>query len=132
MRSDPRYQKVMRDLMGDLWFDRFLTMRNLPQKSIRDGLRLVLLQLVLRQHDQIMYEKNDLRRCWFTKEEERYFFQADPNQIWRPAKFSTIMSYLYDLNLIDAVDEADLLKDAKITEEGCRFWQQLEEAYYSS
>ena len=76
---------------------------------------------VLNQHDRIMIEKNDLRRCWFTTEQGNYFFQADVNVIWRPAKYNTIMNFLQDMNLIEWSDS----ERWRLTAEGTTLSQKL-------
>ena len=76
---------------------------------------------VLNQHDRIMIEKSDLRRCWFTTEQGKYFWQADVNVMWRPAKYSTIMNFLRDMNLIALADD----QQWRLTTEGKELSQKL-------
>lgn len=125
VKDDERFQELMRNLHGDMWFYRLLHIPKLHALSTRALLRYILNQFVLVQHDLIMIEKHDLRRCWFTREEERYFHQADPNEIWRPAKFETIMGYLFDMNLVSAVESP------QITSEGRQFLDLLAERFYA-
>lgn len=121
-RRDLRFKQLEGQLSADLWFYRLWGIKDIEQKSVREVLRTILRQFVLTQHDLVMIEKNDLRRCWFTKEGDRYVHQADPNEIWRPAKFGTIISYLHDLNLITP--------GMQITQEGRAFLDELETTYY--
>jgi hypothetical protein len=72
-----------------------------------------------------MMEKNDLRRCWFTTENKRYFFQADVFPLWRPAKYQTIMNFLSDMNLIDIVKDT-----VKLSQDGQHFLKQTLQEYY--
>lgn len=126
LRRDKRYQYVALNLSSDLWFDVLFRMPNLQNMTIRAFLEKMLKSYVLDQHDRIMIEKNDLRRCWFTTEQGRYFFEADVGMIGRPAKYGTIMNYLRDMNLIQG-NEEELIK---LTSEGTELFQKLKRDYY--
>ncbi len=104
IRNDRRYQHVALNLSGDLWFDVLFQMPQLQKMPVTQFLRKMMQTYVINQHDRIMMEKNDLRRCWFTTERGNYFFQANVNAIWRPAKYGTIMNFLWDMNLIEQPD----------------------------
>jgi hypothetical protein len=84
-----------------------------------------LKKFIIHQHDLIMIEKNDLRRCWFTTENRNYFHQADTSLIWRPAKYQTIMNFLYDMNLVDQSENK-----IRFSEEGKKFFKNLMQKYY--
>lgn len=120
-RYDQRYQNVALNLSSDLWFDvlfQLPTMRHMP---VMRFLRKMIQAYVLNQHDRIMIEKSDLRRCWFTTEQGKYFWQADVNVMWRPAKYSTIMNFLRDMNLIALADD----QQWRLTTEGKELSQKL-------
>jgi hypothetical protein len=124
-RSDKRYQYVAGSLNEDLWFNELYSLGSLDQMAVKDFLKVMLKRYIINQHDLIMIGKKDLRRCWFTTENKRYFHQADVSLIWRPAKFETIMNFLGDMNFISS--------DAGVTclsKEGISFYEQLMKDYY--
>lgn len=121
VRTDRRYQFVALNLSSDLWFDVLFQLPTLRQMPVKRFLQKMVQAYVLNQHDRIMIEKNDLRRCWFTTEQGKYFFQADENVIWRPAKYNTIMNFLWDMNLIELSDE----QQWRLTAEGRALSQRL-------
>lgn len=104
IRSDERYKYLILNLGNDLWIDALFSFSNLEKIPVNKFLEIILKRYIINQHDSVMIEKNDLRRCWFTIENKRYFHQADVSLIWRPAKFSTIMTLLSDMKLIDIHD----------------------------
>ncbi|RMG92443.1 MAG: hypothetical protein D6706_16830 [Chloroflexi bacterium] len=122
VRNDQRYKFVAMNLSHDLWFDVLFQLPTLHQMPVRQFLRKMLQSYVLNQHDWIMMQKNDLRRCWFITEQGRYFFQADTTEIWRPAKYSTIMNFLHDMNLI----ELSVEESWRLTEEGRTLLRRVE------
>jgi hypothetical protein len=126
MRTDRRYQYLLVNLGEDLWFEALFRFTNLEKLSVHEFLGKVLKKYVIDQHDLIMIEKNDLRRCWFTTENGRYFYQADESLIWRPAKYQTIMNFLSDMRLVDIGDD-----NVRLTREGRTFFQTLQQDYYS-
>ena len=125
VRSDRRYQFIAAKLSSDLWFEALFCFSNLERMLVSAFLRTLLKKYIIDQHDLIMFEKNDLRRCWFTTENKRYFHQADVSLIWRPAKFRTIMNFLYDMNLVDNSNGI-----VKISREGNILFQNLMRDYY--
>ncbi len=125
VRSDKRYQYLVGHLADDLWFEALFQFSNLEKMPVSEFLKTVLKRHIINQHNLIMIEKNDLRRCWFTNENKRYFHQADVSLIWRPAKFRTIMNFLSDMSLIDNGDSK-----VKLSGEGSAFFQNLMRDYY--
>jgi len=126
IRTDPRYQYLLAsNLASDLWFNIIFSYLHLQETPIKEYLITVLKRHIINQHDAIMIEKNDLRRCWFTTENSRYFFQSDLSLIWRPAKYNTIMNFLIDMNLIDSND-----KITTLSQEGKNFFAKLQRQYY--
>ena len=125
IRFDKRYKFLVGHLADDLWFEALFRFRNLEQMPVSEFLKTVLKRHIINQHDLIMIEKNDLRRCWFTTENKRYFHQADVSLIWRPAKFQTIMNFLSDMKLIDNEDST-----VRLSKEGSAFFQKLMRDYY--
>lgn len=126
VRRDARYTFVASNLSNDLWFDALYHIPNLLQMPVRQLLRKILRTYILDQHDRIMMEKNDLRRCWFTSERGKYFWQSDVSVIWRSAKYPTAMSFLRDMNLVDQDDSLIWL-----TDEGRELYETLVRGYYS-
>lgn len=120
-RHDQRYQYVVLNLSSDLWFDVLFQLPTVRQMPVKRFLQKMIQAHVLNQHDRIMIEKSDLRRCWFTTEQGKFFFQADVNVMWRPAKYSTIMNFLRDMNLIDLADD----QQWRLTTEGKELSQKL-------
>ena len=125
VRSDKRYFFIVSHLGDDLWFESLFRFSELKLLAVREFLKTGLKRYIINQHDLIMIEKNDLRRCWFTTENERYFHQADVSLIWRPAKFETIMSFLSDMKLIENGESM-----VKLSKEGDSFYQNLIRDYY--
>jgi hypothetical protein len=125
VRLDQRYQYVLTSLETDLWFDVLYRFSNLEKLTVQEFLTTMLKKYIIDQHDLIMIEKNDLRRCWFTTENEKYFFQADVSLIWRPAKYQTIINFLSDMNLIQTKEEI-----IQLSETGKTFFQTLKSEYY--
>jgi hypothetical protein len=125
-RTDRRYQFLVANLGTDLWFEVLFRFGNLDQMPAREFLKTMLKKYIIDQHDLIMFEKKDLRRCWFTIENKRYFHHADESlEIWRPAKYETIMNFLSDMNLIDNSKGM-----VRLSREGTIFFQNLKRDYY--
>lgn len=130
LRNDKRFRHVEVNLIDDLWFGRlFYDFPNIQKISVKEFIKKVLGRYIIAQHDLILLEKNDLRRCWFTTEktgkDEKFYFQADASLIFRPAKYETIMDYLYDLKLIE--DKNNLIQ---LTEEGISLYEKLKNEYF--
>jgi len=113
-RSKIYYQELQGKLANDLWLDVLFDFPNFEKMLVSDFLKIILKKHIVNQHDLIMFEKRDLRRCWFTLENQLYFHQADLSLIWRPAKYQTIMHFLEDLNFIEYDEEyISLTKEGK-------------------
>lgn len=126
LSDDNRYLSIRGKFVTDYWFDNlFMEFEGIEGMSIAQFLAYVLKKYIIEKHDRAMYEKKDLRRCWFTKENNRYIFQADTSSIWRPAKYMTIMRFLFDMNLIAYSD--DILE---LTGEGVELYEYLRGAIY--
>lgn len=125
IRRDKRYEYVHSSLHEHLWFDHLFYWAHMDSMPVMRFLRQVLQQFIINQHDLIMMGKNDLRRCWFTTERDKLFFQSDASLIWRPAKYETIMSFLQDMNLIEQHNDMWVL-----SAEGSKFLQMLEQGYH--
>jgi hypothetical protein len=129
LRKDKRFQHVEVKLLDDLWFGRlFFDFTNIQKISVKEFIKKVLGTYIIAQHDHILLEKNDLRRCWFTTEqigtEEKFYFQADASLIFRPAKYETIMDFLYDLKLIRNQNNK-----IELTDEGNQLYEKLKSEY---
>ena len=122
VRVDKRYLFIQDRRMGDLWFDKFYYIPNIRKMTVLNFLKMCLKEYVIQQHDVIMYEKRDLRKCWFTTENGKYFFQADASPIWRPAKFRTIMNFLQDMKLIETQNDSYVL-----TKEGSNLYTEFKD-----
>jgi len=96
---------------------------------VKEFIKKVLGRYIIAQHDLILLEKNDLIRCWFKTEQtgtdKKFYFQADTSLIFRPAKYETIMDYLYDLKLIE--DQNNVIQ---LTEEGISLYEKLKNEYF--
>jgi hypothetical protein len=125
LRADSRYQHLAVNLGEDIWFEALFRLINLLDIPVHEFLRKVLKRYIIAQHENIMMEKNDLRRCWFTTENSRYFHQADVSLIWRPAKYQTIINFLSDMELIDITNEK-----VGLSREGRDFYKNLLKNYY--
>lgn len=128
INKDERYLWVRGKLLEDFWFDNlFSEMDSLLDLKVYEFLEYILKKYVIDKHDLRMYEKGDLRRCWFTKEKDNYIFQADNESvIWRPAKFYNIQSFLFDMNLIKYCGDFICL-----TNEGESLYNHLMEEFYN-
>jgi|GEM_PF-2553710 len=129
LRNDKRYQHVDIMLLNDLWFGRlYYDFPNIKKYSLMEFLKIVLGTYIVSQHEDVQLGKNDLRRRWFTYEkygtEEKFYFQADASLIFRPAKYETIMSFLYDLKLIKNTSNI-----IELTEEGNQLYSYLKKEY---
>lgn len=124
VKNDVRYRDVNIKRQDDLWFEKIRGQHNLLKMKTMDFLRMVLKNYVITQHDRVMIEKRDLRRCWFTVENNRYFHKADVSLIWRPAKYNTIHNFLIDMRLAD-VDFSSLTDDGDI------FYKKLVKEFFS-
>jgi len=121
IKGDTRYCKVKMNLTNDYWFDEFFSeLDTAKDYNVPDLLRFILYRYAISKHDDAMYAKNDLRKCWFTKSGDRYQFQANSNSIWRPAKHKIICNFLFDMKLITMKDG-----HAEITSDGNKLYQQL-------
>lgn len=125
IRSDKRYKFLVGHLSEDLWFEALFRFNNLEHMPVCEFLKTVLKRQIINQHDLIMIEKNDLRRCWFTTENKRNFHQSDVSLIWRPAKFQTIMNFLSDMKLITNEDSI-----VKLSGEGRTSFQNIMRDFY--
>lgn len=126
LKEDERYFDVKSSLIDDYWFDEFFReIDSIKIYSIPEVLKYLLNRYVIQKHDMAMYAKNDLRRCWFTKSNEKYQFQADSRSIWRPAKHRIICHFLFDMNVIMINNES-----IELTPEGIALYQQLKETIY--
>ena len=113
-------------LDDDLWFESLFRLGKFKEMSVYNFLRTILKRYIIDQHELIMIKKNDLRRCWFTIENNRYFHQADVSlNVWRPAKYETIMNFLSDMALID-----DYNGVIRLSNEGRVFFKSLLRDYY--
>lgn len=126
LRSDKRYQYIVMQLDDDLWFESLFRLGKFKEISVYNFLRTILKRYIIDQHELIMIKKNDLRRCWFTIENNRYFHQADVSlNVWRPAKYETIMNFLLDMALIDEDNGV-----IRLSTEGRVFFKSLLRDYY--
>ncbi len=126
IKEDERFLKIRLYLSEDYWYkDIFEIMGSLNEKKIIEVLKLLLNRFVIQKHDNAMYEKRDLRRCWFTKSGERYIYQADANIEWRSAKHDKICKFLFDMKLINVKDNTFV-----VSKEGKELYKELKEKYY--
>ncbi|MBX9179710.1 hypothetical protein HCG68_01885 [Paeniclostridium sordellii] len=128
IKNDQRYLWLRGNLIEDFWFDNlFSQIGSILDLKVHEFLAYVLKKYVIDKHDLRMYEKGDLRRCWFTKEKGNYIFQADNESvIWRPAKFYNIHSFLFDMNLIEYYEDF-----TRLTKEGENLYNDLMEGFYN-
>lgn len=127
IKNEPLFiEDVRMKLTEDFWLkdihDRIEYFNGLP---LRDVLRMIINQIIISQHNKAMYDKRDLRRCWFSLSANKYQFHADSSSIWRPAKHNIICNFLYDMGLICLQDDGIFL-----TQEGKVLYQTLRDEYY--
>lgn len=126
IKNDLRYIELKLNLSDDFWFDEFLRdIEVFKNYSIMQILKILLNRFVIQKHDKAMCQKNDLRRCWFTKSGAKYYFEADANSTWRTAKHNNICNFLFDMDLITVNSERFV-----VTEEGLNLYKILKEKYY--
>lgn len=126
IKEDIRFVNILLHLSEDYWFKEiFEIMDLLNDMKIKEVLKIILTRFVIQKHDNAMYEKRDLRRCWFTKSGEKYIFQADANIEWRSAKHDKICNFLFDMKLIDVKSNSFV-----ISSEGKELYKELIENYY--
>ncbi len=123
IKDDYRYVKVKMQLVDDYWYDElYRDFENVGEYNIAQFLKFLLNRYVINKHNNAMYAKNDLRRCWFTKSGDNYQHQADAKSIWRPAKHNIICHFIFDMKL------AEYKKDCLVlTEEGKELYKLLKE-----
>jgi hypothetical protein len=126
IKEDKRFIKIRLHLSEDYWYKEIFELIDLvnDMQSIQ-VIKLLLNRFVIQKHDNAMYEKRDLRRCWFTKTGERYVYQADTNIEWRSAKHDKMYKFLFDMNLIDVKDSTFV-----VSTEGKELYKELKEKYY--
>ena len=126
LKEDERFIKVLINLDEDYWYKDFFEITDsIVDLKITDVLKLILNRFVIQKHDNAMYEKRDLSRCWFTRSGERYIFQADANLEWRSAKHDKICNFLFDMKLIDVKNNTFV-----VSKEGKELYKELKEKYY--
>jgi len=126
IRNDSRYLNIRLNLSEDFWAKDILEIMDaLRGKNIKEVLELILYQFVIRQHNNAMYEKRDIRRCWFTLNGNKYQHHADSNSIWRPAKHRNICNFLYDMGITRIIEDSLVL-----TEEGLALHNRLKDEFY--
>lgn len=123
IRHDERYKYIQQQRFGDLWFDALFRIPSLQSITIKNFLLFILKEFVIRQHNNVMYEKHDIRRCWFTTEGNRYFHQSDSIPIWGINKFSTIINFLTDLGFVQTNEVVTLTPVAEA------FYSKLKKEY---
>lgn len=127
IRNDDRYHTVRMRLIDDYWFEEiFRDMDSIKDYKMPEFLKFLLYRYVIQKHDNRMYTKNDLRRCWFTKSGDGYQFQANSTSIWRPAKHNIICNFLFDMKLITINNEC-----IQMTSEGNMLCKLLKEKVYN-
>ncbi len=125
IRSDEKYLYVQSKRSEDLWFDRLFFIPSLKKLKVQKFLEICLKEYIVRQHELIMFEKRDLRRCWFTKENDKYFFEAEVSPMWRPAKYKTLTNFLRDMNLIEEKENK-----LNLTGEGKNLYKTLKKGLF--
>jgi len=126
LNKDKKFFELLSKFSGDLWFGRLLLdFNNIEKFTVKEFMVKILDGYIIHQHNEIMIQKDDLRRCWFTIENNRYIFQADNSPIWSDGHFNTVMSYLYDMNLIDYIED-----NVSISTEGKLFVKKILKEYY--
>lgn len=127
INNDPRYLEVRMTLTNDFWFDElFRYLEMMGESKISSILKNITKLFVIDKHDKRMYEKKDLRRCWFTKSGNKYIHQADSRSIWRPAKHNIIINFLFDMKLIDIKDDNFI-----VSSEGIELYKFMKEKIYN-
>ena len=126
IKNDRRYIGIRTSYVADFWFkdigDNIVIWRD---KSVVDFLKIILKKIVIYQHDKAMYEKMDLRRCWFTSSADKYQWRSDSTSIWRPAKHNIICNFLYDMGVINVIEGV-----VTLSQEGKDLYLKLKDDYY--
>lgn len=126
IQNDSRYMSIRIKFSEDFWFkDIFDILKIIRGKSIEEVLEIILSQFVIRQHNNAMFEKKDLRRCWFTQCGDKYLYHSDANGIWRPAKHNIICNFFYDMGLLQVKEGTFVL-----SQEGKDLYKKLNDDYY--
>jgi hypothetical protein len=126
INDDGRFINIRVRLSEDFWFkDIFQIMNSLEGMNIPEVLKIILHRFVIQKHDVAMFEKRDLRRCWFTRSGEKYIYHADANIEWRSAKHDKICNFLFDMKLIDKSEYSFV-----VSNEGKKLYKELINNYY--
>jgi len=115
MRPHALYQSILHQLQEHLSFNHLFTIHGFEKMTVLQFFRHILKNFILAQHDKMMYEKRDLRKCWVLQKGDKYYFQADVSVLWRPGKFHILRGYLEDLCFIENVDDIWQLTDLGAT-----------------
>lgn len=97
----------------DKWID--------PATTWPDALTELIENLILNQHDRIMYEKRRLDSSWLHRAGGKIIKDQDFGPTWRNSRFLNAVRIMADLNLV-IINEA---KEAAITEDGRRLVAEL-------
>jgi hypothetical protein len=97
----------------DQWFD--------AQTTWEDALTVLIQNLIINQHDRIMYEKRRLDACWLHMHEGRVFKDQDYGARWRSSRHWNVISILRDLRLLKFSADGDI----SITTDGEKILKRL-------
>ena len=86
-----------------------------------ETLKNIITDMILNQHDRIMYEKRRLDSCWLRRVEGRIIKDQDYGPRWRSSRHGNAVSILCDLKLLDADKDLNIT----ITKEGQNILEKI-------
>lgn len=97
----------------DAWFDK--------QCSWKESLKIFISNLILDQHDRVMFEKRNLESCWLHRIESKIVKDQDYFPAWRLSRHNNAFGILQDLRLI----QDDQHGCTSLTAEGKRILKRI-------
>ncbi|MGO1372568.1 MAG: hypothetical protein ACTHVE_12055, partial [Senegalia sp. (in: firmicutes)] len=97
IKDDSRFIRLISNKEDDYCFYDIFQKVNLEGYKLSKLLENIIDNFIINKHDENMYRKKDLRKCWFTKSKDKYHFHSDSRSIWRPAKHQNIYNFLFDM-----------------------------------
>lgn len=118
-RSTVWWNETAKQARDDIWFQVVAKDidNHLKQGStVMQFLRNLLLNRVIRQHDQVLYQKGHTDSPWFLRDAEKLIWQRDYSPYPRSSKMENCLSILNDLNLVSVNDRGfvTLTNDGKV------------------
>jgi hypothetical protein len=110
--SDLGFEYISRNAGAELWN---MPVTKLCDEWLKPGLKWsealypIFEDLIVNQHDRIMYEKRRLDSCWLHRADGRVIKDQDYSPRWRASRHSNAVTIMQDLGLLN-IDKSDRIK----------------------